>query len=431
MSFIGVDFNQLGNRDGTFRFHDNVPFDQNDGKTYPVQYTRTVGDPFVHVDDTIAASFVQDRWVPGSGITVNLGVRWDYERTIGVAGDKNNVAPRIGVAVDPWRTGKASIRASYGFYYDQVFLTIARTGLQALTASSFTITNPGFQGDHEHKDDPFGFNPNPAKSSQLVNTTRLSDLVTPYTEQTSIGFQRALGSTTSLSIDGVWARGRHLLVTRDLNYPDLDHPHADGSPPSRPDPNFGKISSVESTANSWYRGVQIGLLKSSSSGFGYSIAYTLSSSQRDTEDFDFVPQDQRDYGADRAPSLNDARHRLAGTLICNLPFRLRFASIVTFRSALPYNITLAGDENRDGNLNDRPFGQGRNSARGASFVETDLRVTRTFGRHARRIELIGELFNVTNRRNWIFPSNIPFGSPRRPSGAEIPRQVQLGLRVLF
>ena len=121
-----------------------------------------------------------------------------------------------------------------------------------------------------------------------------------------MGFLRALGATTSLAIDFVWALGLHQLVTRDLNYPAV-------SSGVRPDPHVGQINTVQSTAHSWYRGLQAGFARSVSHGLGFSVAYTLSSTERDTEDANFVPQDQRDYAADRGPSLNDARHALTAT----------------------------------------------------------------------------------------------------------------------
>src|SRR5262249_22518779 len=184
----------------------------------------------------------------------------------------------------------------------------------------------------------------------------------------------------------------------------------------RPNPDFGQITTVDTTGHSWYRGLQTGLLRAPSRGIGYSVAYTLSVSERDTEDSDFVPQDQRDYGADRGPTLNDARHRLAGTLSIDLPLALHLGTIVTARSALPYNLIVGLDANGDGYKNtDRPPGVGRNSARGSSFVEGDVRVSRIFGRGARRIELIAEAFNMTNRRNWTFPPNLLFGTSPRPS----------------
>ena len=426
VSRIEVDYDQLTDQEGTFRFEIDLPFDPADAKTYPTRYTRTDGDPRTTVGDTIVALFLQDRWKPLPGLTLNLGVRWDYEHAIGVADDIDNLAPRIGVAFDPWRSGGTSFRGSYGVYYDQVFLGIARTALQAQPGAGIVIVNPGYP-------DPFGINP--SRGSTLVTraptTTRLSDKIeTPYTEQITSGFQHALLGTVSLAIDGVWARGRHLLVTRDLNYPNLDQ-----ASPRRPDPLFAQINSVEASGHSWYRALLIGVQQRHPRRYSISVAYTLSSTERDTEDFNFVPQDQRDYAADRGPSLNDARHRLVIAGDVALPLGFSLATVLTARSPLPYNVTTGTDDNRDGSpTTDRPRGVSRNSGRGAALFQGDVRIKKTFAFGVRGLELVAEAFNLTNRLNWTFPVNFVQGGAvayPTPSGAELPRELQFGVRVLF
>ena len=39
--------------------------------------------------------------------------------------DKNNWAPRLAIAWDPWGDGKTSIRAAFGMFYDHPLLAIA------------------------------------------------------------------------------------------------------------------------------------------------------------------------------------------------------------------------------------------------------------------------------------------------------------------
>jgi hypothetical protein len=426
VNWVEVDYDQLQDRDGTFRFETDLSFDPLDPRSYPTRYTRTDGDRQTTTRDTILALFLQDQWRPGGGLTLNLGVRWDYEHSIGLTGDVDNLAPRLGVAFDPWRRGNTSFRASYGIYYDQVFLAIARTALQAQTGTGLVVVNPGYP-------DPFG--PNPARGSTLVTraptTTRLAaNMETPHTQQITGGIQHALIGTMSLAIDGVWARGQRLLVTRDLNYPDLNQVS-----PRRPDPLFAQVNSVETSGQSWYRALQIGLVQRHTQRFSFSAAYTLSSSQRDTEDSNFVPQDQRNYAADRGPSLNDARHRLVIAGDVRLPFGLWMATVLTARSALPYNLTTGTDDNRDGNPStDRPPGVSRNSGRGATFCQGDLRITKTFAFGVRRLDLVAEAFNVTNRSNWTFPVNFVRAggiTHPAPTGAELSRELQFGVRVLF
>jgi hypothetical protein len=46
--------------------------------------------------------------------------------------------------------------------------------------------------------------------------------------------------------------------------------------------------------------------------------------------------------------------------------------------------------------------------------------------------LIGEAFNLTNQKNWTeFDGNQRSATYSRPTGGEITRQVQLGVRVDF
>ena len=83
--------------------------------------------------------------------------------------------------------------------------------------------------------------------------------------------------------------------------------------------------------------------------------------------------------ADRGPAPNDARHRLVATGIVLLPFGCQAATLISARTALPYNVTLGStnDRNHDGVFNDRPEGQGRNDARGSAFFQADVRIAKT------------------------------------------------------
>ena len=106
--------------------------------------------------------------------------------------------------------------------------------------------------------------------------------------------------------------------------------------------------------------------------------------------------------------------------------------MLTARSALPYNITTGVDTNRDTFFTDRPAGVGRNSGRGAAFWQADIRLSRRVRLRRARLEVLGEIFNVSNRRNWIGhigdKRSSRFGMPTAATGA---REVQLGVRVEY
>lgn len=146
-----------------------------------------------------------------------------------------------------------------------------------------------------------------------------------------------------------------------------------------------------------------------------------------------MPQDQRDYAADRGPGVNDSRQRLAANFTVDLPFALRVAGVLTARTALPYNVTTGNDDNGDSfPTTDRPTGVGRNSSRGDPFWQSDVRISRAFRLQRVRLEILAEVFHVPNRRNWIgHEGNLrssQFGKPTAAAGA---REIQLGVRVEY
>lgn len=130
---------------------------QSYGLGFPSTYIQGFGDPISRIKNTPVAVFAQDTWKATRRLTVNYGVRYDYEftETIAPVGfndplsrinlsasdilaaqdavgvqqgfprDKNNIAPRFGFAYDLSGDGKTVIRGALGLFYDHPLLAAA------------------------------------------------------------------------------------------------------------------------------------------------------------------------------------------------------------------------------------------------------------------------------------------------------------------
>ena len=111
----------------------------------PQVFIQGIGNPHDSFTINTMGFFIQDSWRMNSKLTLNYGVRYDYELTPvfpavnqlsqtaqdalnitqGIPRDKNNVAPRVGFAFDPAGDSKTVIRGSYGLFYDHPLLALA------------------------------------------------------------------------------------------------------------------------------------------------------------------------------------------------------------------------------------------------------------------------------------------------------------------
>ena len=103
---------------GTYTFPQGTPypFNADNPATFPAQFTQTFGNSGLNFKDTMTGVFAQDDWQVGTGLTLNLGVRWDKDSLF--QGDNNNFSPRAGFAWNIGNEGRTVIRGNTGIFYD-------------------------------------------------------------------------------------------------------------------------------------------------------------------------------------------------------------------------------------------------------------------------------------------------------------------------
>ena len=392
--------------------------------------------------------FVQDEWRATRSLTINAGLRYDAQLLPApIESDKNNFAPRLGIAFAP-ANKKTVIRAGVGLYYDRVPLRATSNALQRdgskYIVAQFSPTQVGA---------PVFPNVLTAPPTTLItkpNITRIDPNIQPsYAEQANLEIERQLSNNSFFSIGYLQLRSRHLIVQRNVNVPRF--PASAGVPNlGRPDPAWGNISRYESSGDSYYNGMIIAFNQRSQRWGNLRIAYTLSKAIDDTGNFFFsTPQNNFDLRDERGLSDNDQRHRLviSGSVngrgkdkdfLSKLAHGFQFGYIFTYASPLPFNIVTGTDRNFDTNSNDRPPGVGRNTGRGFDFSSLDLRLSRRFNLSERvGVQVLVEGFNVLNHANLAVPNNtfgngiVPNANFGQATAAFDPRQFQFGVRLDF
>jgi Carboxypeptidase regulatory-like domain/TonB dependent receptor len=320
----------------------------------PFQFTQFRGDTRLERPNTLSGFYVQDDWRPRPDLTLNLGLRYDYEsaktealRDVtgqsgpGIGGDKNNVAPRVGVV---WAPGtKHAIHAGAGIYYDQVILNIlGNVRFTPPKVIGVVISNPSF----------------PDATSGLVNVPPPAiqsidpELTTPYNLNTSIGYRRELSTNLGLDVSYVYNRGWDQVMTIDRNagIPGTANIFGQGALGRNP----AMVSDTFSTNLGFirYQGLLVDLRKRLSRGIQGGLAYTLSKTEDNGFAFNSVIQAPSRPDLNTGPGANDRRHEIKAHLEVELPFDIQWAGILEHYSETPLNVNAARDINGDGLLND-------------------------------------------------------------------------------
>jgi hypothetical protein len=611
------------------------------GLGLPTNYIQGFGNPVSRISNKPIAWFAQDSWKIRPNFTLNYGVRYDYELTqqiapVGVTDpfsgivltpanmlaaqdainvqqgfprDKNNYAPRVGIAWDIKGDAKTVIRAAMGIFYDHPLLAIGFNSdiADAAQQQQGILTPQGgpaptallnatqvFQGtvivcNFAGAVPGVNCTPGAASTAQYqAGRQRFNDQTFPgfgpvlpftlpvtknfeyaYANQANFTIERQLTKDMSISAGYLFVGAHHLPHPLDINAPRTDlqienfrrcfnrlpvnttealtvSPSACLNIVAQPIPGlisvttrggviapaaanffrpsapnyflvqaltagavtpavlngalaasgtlrtpgvvspFGSVNAQVSDGNSNYNAMTLDLKKRFTRNFQFLASYTWSHSIDDSSDLQtlLLPQDNRNFRAERADSLFDQRQRFVFSAVFASPANWRsgdgfhkflsdftLSPIFEISSGRPFNILSNQDTNNDqSNQTDRPSvlpngvlcvpgtpgctpitaagfpngDLGRNMGITHKFASLDMRLMRAVRLTERaRLDIIAEGFNLFNRFNEGavsgFIDDVNAFNKRasnghyysRPTASFDPRQFQFGLKLNF
>jgi hypothetical protein len=421
------------------------------------------------------AVFLQDNWQVRSNLTVQYGLRWEAEiepdpitppdqvffapfigKTVQtkagpqtfpsdgkIPSDYDMWQPRLGITWDPKGDGGSVVRMTAGIFYPRI---------PGLSLASSRSTN-GSVGQTLFRNSALTpiLGPVPAYPG-LIPQSEIGapflpdvfvfdkDFKNPRTTAASLSYEREVKNGMAVLAKYNYAKGEHITRFVNRNDPLLGSPWSTGLPPG----GFNGINTltvVESSAKSLYEGVTLGLTQRWTGRYQYQVYYTYSKDKSDDDNerdpFSFRYAKVTDLEKEYGYSDRDQRHRLNAFMIYRAPWDVDVNLRYAYRSAQPKSITADGRDaatpqdriNPDGSVTRRNLGRKDNE-----FNSLDLRLSKEFGFGKMTVEPIFEVFNVFNSRNLRRPevTNLIFNFDGTvQSGTGEPRQMQLGIRLLF
>jgi hypothetical protein len=338
--------------------------------------TRNVGVTAAYMAGTNHAAYIQDDIKIKPNLTVNLGLRYEYDQwpvevhnhlsEFDFAQNKfvwagfnpltnqptnisdralmspnyANFAPRVGLSYG--LGNRTTIRAGYGIFYSSNYFWEGQ-GARGTWPYALADTLGGLNGPDTLPGAILptetmypNYNvPVPGTPADAQHTMGRHNK-TPYSEQWNFGVQRELANNLMLEVEYVGDGGRHMSLFTNRNDP-LPGPGTVGQPGHfRPfqytdplagtyaggSPGFGADSDMENSVSSSYNGLQVKLDKKFSNGLQALFSYTYSH-YIDIGGGGFsqssAPQDDNNPAADRGDGAFDFRHIFSASWVYELP----------------------------------------------------------------------------------------------------------------
>lgn len=349
---------------------------------------RITGEADLDVAQKLHHLWFQDDIRLTSKLTINLGLRWEYNEwphhrrgrmggfdsidgkfywtgTNPITGAPPNIrntiaepqymnfAPRIGFAyrIMP----RTVIRSAYGIFFNPPAGWEWSTGRGNWPYSiSDNLTGINIAGATPTRADQFFGSFDPAKVTPTAQHTIARDLQTPYMQNWNFGVEHQLTQSLMLDVNYQGAKGTNLSSFLSTN----DPAPGPGDPnPRRPFPQAGAFSELKTIGSSRYHALTAKAEQRLARGLTYIASYAYQKSIDLSSEFGGTsPQNNQNIKADMAPSGFDQTHVFNTGYSYMLPLGANLKSPVkwlvggwqttgiwTLETGRPFNITLPFD----------------------------------------------------------------------------------------
>ncbi|MGA8807474.1 MAG: TonB-dependent receptor [Thermoanaerobaculia bacterium] len=470
VDFMHYNVNKSLNGIPLYKFID----DPANGNTFaqPFEVDYGIGNPILKISNNEYGIYGQDSWAVNPKLTLNLGLRWDYEshmldesyvtpanivaalkgktfafdgRTISIPDEyfstgserkpyKSEYQPRLGFAYDLRADGKSVVFGGWGKYYDRLFLnaTLDERFRQQFPVYRFEFSPDGRPGTIKWQDSygtAAGLQTLIAQGATHPEIYLLSNNTKPpYSTQYNVGFRQAIGSWLgSASYNAV--RGK-----RGITYV-----AASGTCCGAFAPGYNAVIINDPVGKSfWYDAESLTLDRpfTTQSHWGARFTYTHAKTEQNGNDL---------FSLDLPSAASYARHPVPGsepnhfnaTGIFGIPWDMRFSTSVTLGTGGATPIT---DFSQGFSL---PGRLATGVKRGAVYPDhgyrnVDFRLTKDFAAvRGTTVGVIAEVFNAFNFTNFgCLNDFVGDNNDRTTLGdpncvVSLGRREQVGLRLTF
>jgi hypothetical protein len=389
----------------------------------PASYTRRTGNPLVDYWNVRTGLYVQDDLRLGKSLTLSPGVRVEAQNLVH---DRSNVAPRFGGTWAPFKSGRTTVRTSYGIFFNWLNQGAYEQTLRldGVRQQELTIGHPSYP------------DPGPAGTILAGNKYLLDDDLTfARVRAFSAGIDQTLTKQVAVSVLFRDTRQTGVLYGRNLNAP------AAGA---RPDPAFANVIETVSGARLDNQQLVATLTLNLAPGsrtpaqerFDWRRstvkASYIAARVEGNSDGAFAVPPSGSLATEWGPNAGDRRHRISLSLNSQALRNVNTTLSLTANTGTPYTITTGLDNNGDLIFNDRPAGIGRNTIRTAAQYTWSFNAAYAIQVARHRVQLTANATNFTNHANLGGYSGV-MTSPffRTATSVSNPRRVEFGLNITF